>query len=392
MKRVRIAYLLGGIATDLGGTEKQLLRTIEGLDRKQFEPSVVLLNETPWTRANQLPCPSFALGHRGFLDAGFPAVVQRLRRYVREQRIDVLQVFFEEPLFVAYLATLLYRGKPKMVASRRDLGLTQQPWYHHLFQIARPHVLRRFSAVLVNGMAVKQHAMAQDGVPEERIRVIHNGIQLPVPATESPPLFRESAADIWIAVVANLNPVKRHDIFLQALEKLKAECAGWNVRAILLGQGQEEARLRRLAANLGVGERVHFVGAVSNVGAYLQNVDIGVLCSDREGSSNAVMEYMAFGLPVVVTAVGGNPELVDESNGFCIPSADPDALCAALAKLIRGPDLRCHMGIRSREKIERSFSWDRTLGELETFYLELLRLSDVQAHENENSLARKNHD
>ncbi len=87
------------------------------------------------------------------------------------------------------------------------------------------------------------------------------------------------------------------------------------------------------------------------------------------------MEYMAFGLPVVVTAVGGNPELVDGSNGFCVPPADPDALSAALATLVRDPVLRRQMGRRSREKIELSFSWERTLRELEAFYLELLPVS-----------------
>jgi glycosyltransferase involved in cell wall biosynthesis len=96
-----------------------------------------------------------------------------------------------------------------------------------------------------------------------------------------------------------------------------------------------------------------------------------VLCSDREGLSNAILEYMAYGLPVVATAVGGNPELVNGDNGALVPAADADALTHALAELVDDANGRESRGARARLDVERDFSWPRAIGALEDYYHEL---------------------
>ena len=98
-------------------------------------------------------------------------------------------------------------------------------------------------------------------------------------------------------------------------------------------------------------------------------MDIGVLCSDREGLSNAsTLEYMAAGLPVVATSVGGTPELVDQSNGACTPAGDPAGLARALASLVSSPELRKSKGYISLQRARSHFSWEKSIAETEAYY------------------------
>ena len=134
------------------------------------------------------------------------------------------------------------------------------------------------------------------------------------PDPESRP--RNDDGIVNIGLVGNLSPVKRVDVFLKALSLIKQGLPELRFKAFICGDGPEKANLLSLAQSLGLTSLVHFEGKVKDIDSYLRLRDIGVLCSDKEGLSNAILEYMAHGLPIVATAVGGNPELVDARNGF----------------------------------------------------------------------------
>ena len=127
-------------------------------------------------------------------------------------------------------------------------------------------------------------------------------------------------------------------------------------------------RLESLASASGVADLVHFEGAVSDVGPYLRRIHVGVLCSDREGLSNAILEYMAYGLPIIATRVGGNVELVAEDNGMLVAADDADQLASALQTLLRDSEHRASLGRHSREKALAMFSWDKSMNDLEHYY------------------------
>jgi glycosyltransferase involved in cell wall biosynthesis len=204
------------------------------------------------------------------------------------------------------------------------------------------------------------------------IKVINNGIALPPDYIEMPEIFQRVKADLWIGITANLKPVKRIDVFLKGLSILK-ERSKVDFHAIVLGEGAEEMPLKMMVRDLGLSGIVHFMGSVDNVYAYLKNLHIGVLCSDREGFSNAIMEYMACGLPVVATDVGGNTELVDEENGMVVPAGNGEALGRALMILAEQPELRKVKGLASLERIKERYAWDRIIMEWESYYQSLLR-------------------
>lgn len=325
-------------------------------------------------RANSLPCRCTVLGYRGFLKSNFPKVVRVLARYIEQNRIDILQTFFEDSIFVGYFAAMLSKARPVLVSSRRDIGLgsSNQPWYHSLYRQALPWVNRSFDGVLANSQEVKRHVALTEKTPAGKITVIYNGVAIPAAACHArPAVFSSNHADCWIGLLASLTPVKRHDLLLRAFCKTVAEVRV-SCRLLLLGEGEQRPYLEQLAESLGILDLVHFEGAVANVDAYLEHLHVGVLCSDREGLSNAILEYMVHGLPVIATEVGGNVELVTRDNGLCVPVDDADALSDALTLLVTREDLRRQLGAASREKAHRLFSWQQSIKALEEYYESLL--------------------
>jgi glycosyltransferase involved in cell wall biosynthesis len=377
---IPIAFLIDTISCDTAGTQKQLLETIRRLDRDAFQPHLICLRETDWMRRNQLPCSCSILNFNGFLKPTLPMVVQRLRRLVQKYRFQIIHTFFEDSIFVGYLGGMLSRPRPLLLSSRRDMGLgnVNQPWYHRLYKLALPAVNKSFTGIVANSAQIKSYVAKREKTPPSKIAVVYNGIDIASKAGPVPALLQAHTADIWIAMVASLTPVKRHDLLIQAMRILKQSLPMVRVKALLLGDGAEKAKLVKLSQQLNLNEDVVFAGAVDNVADHLHHMHIGVLCSDREGLSNAIMEYMACGLPVVATRVGGNVELVDETNGICVPPDDPEALAKALKRLIEDQALRNRLGQESFTKLSQNYSWPKTMATLENYYRGLVGARDSE--------------
>lgn len=373
---IKIAFIIDTIATNTAGTQKQLLETIKRLDRSTFEPQLICLWESPWMAENALPCPVTILGYRGFLKANFPAVVRQLAHQFDRDRIDIAQTFFEDSIFVAWLATEFSSHKPVLLSSRRDIGLGagNQPWYHSVFRRILPLVNRRFAGIIANSEEVRRFVAHREKTSLDKIRVHYNGVDLPdlASASSKPILMADHPEDAWIGLVGSLTPVKRHDLLLRAFSNARKSPEFPGVRLLLLGDGPERTALAALTSQLGISEFVVFAGATPDVGPYLRHLDVGVLCSDREGLSNAILEYMAHGLAVVATAVGGNPELVTKENGILVPPNDERALTDALVTLLADAGLRARYGAASRLKAERQFGWRSSLLAMERDYVQLV--------------------
>lgn len=364
-----VVHLIDTISNEKAGTEKQLLETLRRLDRTRVEPLLVCLRSSAWLRENEPPCETIVLDYDGLISPRLPGVIARLRGLVDERRVRVVQTYFEDTIFLTALAFGARRDRPVLLSSRRDIGLgLGQPWYHRVFDFLRPFALARFDGVVANAEAAKRYTHETDRVPDDRITVIRNGIDLDVPASEPPRAFADPTIDFWIVMVANLNPVKRHDLLIDALAALKARDPELRFRALLLGKGPLENAILAHAAREGLTDHVSLVGSVDDVGAYLDHAHVAVLCSQREGLSNAILEAMKHGRPVVATDVGGNGELVDATNGALVPLDDPAAMAAAFHELARDPSARERAGKASRARVEALCSWDTALGGLLALY------------------------
>jgi len=374
-RKLRLALVIDGMDPYLGGTEKQLMQFTEKIDNNSFEVTVISLTSSPWFKNNRFPCETIFLGYHGFFSFNIVSVLLRFRRLLRQRKFDIVQTFFEDSIFLTVGATRFLKRGPTLLCSRRDIGLnSEHPWYHSIYRLLRPYVYRFYHGVVVNAEAIKQHLVTREKVPESKIILMYNGIDSNVAQVPPPSIFREYKSFLWIGLMANLTPVKRIDVFLKALALLHKKLGVIDFQALIVGDGPQRDELTKMSSDLNLQDRVHFLGSVNNVYSFLQHLDISVLCSDKEGLSNSILEYMACSLPVVATSVGGNIELVGKDNGICVPPDDPSALADALATLAKNKTLRLKLGRHSRKILETSYSWDNTMAKYDSYCRSLLGL------------------
>jgi glycosyltransferase involved in cell wall biosynthesis len=183
-------------------------------------------------------------------------------------------------------------------------------------------------------------------------------------------------------MVARLVPVKNHIGVFQAIERLRRE--GMDITIALAGDGPLRDELAKAARDLGIGDRVVFLGNVREISRLYRAMDIFVLNSHSEGMSNTILEAMASGLPVIATAVGSNPEIVvAERTGTLVAPGDIVALANALAFVVRRPQLQRSYSVAARRRAEEAYSLDRMVRRYEETYERLathrLRQSAVRA-------------
>jgi glycosyltransferase involved in cell wall biosynthesis len=224
------------------------------------------------------------------------------------------------------------------------------PWIH------RAAIQAGVCAVAVSERVAESYAELYGRLPEW---VIPNGIDLDRFQTREPSWkgahgFADS--DRLIVSVARLDPQKNPLALIDAFARALGDEPCWHL--LLVGDGS----LRR-EAEANAGKRVHVLGVRSDIDTLLPECDLFALASDWEGMPMAVIEAMAAGLPVIATAVGGVPELVDpETTGLLVPRGDTRALAEALARLAQDPGLRHDFGGAARERA-RFFGLDRMIGE-----------------------------
>jgi len=208
-----------------------------------------------------------------------------------------------------------------------------------------------------------------EGVHPEVIRFIPNGI----------PEQRRRGTDVRtelgiapdapvIGAVGQLREEKALDVLIDAAARLAPRMEGLTV--LLPGVGPEEAALREAASALD--GTVRFLGQRDDIPDVLAAMDVAVCCSHREGSPLSVMEYMAAGLPVVATRVGGVPDIIgDGEHGLLVAPGDAGALAAALEQLLGDPARREAMGARAAERQREEFDLDVMVGRVQALYEEL---------------------
>ena len=164
-------------------------------------------------------------------------------------------------------------------------------------------------------------------------------------------------------MVANLTAYKGHKDLLQALANIKEIVPGhWKLLLVGEDYGIRD-ELVRLVARVGIEQHVCFLGARDDVPEILSSADIGILSSHQEGFSNAILEYMAAGLPVLATDVGGNAEALTCNEGLVVPLGNLDSLGKAICHLMLDPKLRTSMGRSGRQRVKRLFSTEKMVNE-----------------------------
>jgi glycosyltransferase involved in cell wall biosynthesis len=255
--------------------------------------------------------------------------------FLKKNGIHIVQTHFRDSSIVGILAAKL-AGVPKIVGTRRNQGY----WYNRT-EVVIQKILNYFVNVFIaNSQSTKKWVVAKEGVSEEAVQVIYNGIDFK-PFEKLNSEFRcesRKKLDIPInvpvvGIVANLRPVKDIDVFLRASAVVHEQMPA--VRFLIVGEGSERCRLEALATSLGLGRAVTFLGRREDIVAVIAAFDVGVLSSDSESFSNTIVEYLAAGIPVACTDVGGCREAVEgEGTGLVVPVKDYNALGHSIVELL----------------------------------------------------------
>jgi glycosyltransferase involved in cell wall biosynthesis len=212
--------------------------------------------------------------------------------------------------------------------------------------------------------------LIEAGVERERIRLIHSGID--------PRPFEAAASDrdvhpdrIVVGMTAVMEERKGHRFLLEAARRLKVR--GRQIGYRLAGEGSLRKSLEETTVQLGLKEDVQFLGFVSDIPAFLSNVDIVVLPSLFEGLGVSVLEAMAAGKAVIASRVGGLGELViDGATGFLVAPRDVEALAGAISKLAGDSFMIRDMGQKGRERLKENFTMEQMAKKNEDHYYGLL--------------------
>jgi L-malate glycosyltransferase len=360
---MRVLYVLDGFSERTAGTEGQFLELVAGLRARDAQVSIAVLRGGSALERTLPEVPFFVLGLTSLRSPSALGALWKLVRWARAQRSQVAHLYFND-VSIACPIPLRLAGLP-VVVSRRDLGFWYTPGNLPLLRLNRWAV----SAVIANAEAVKEQVVAQEHYPERKVITVYNAWRDRV--ARSDPLAARAALGIperarLLLVLGNLRPLKRVDDAIRILALVAAQFEDAWLCVVgadrVSNGGSEQRRLQALAAELGVSHRIVFAGSREDPWPIVEACDIGLLCSESEGLSNALIEYSAAGKPTVCTGAGGNREVVvDGISGFVFPTGDVPRAAQSVLQLLRDPALATAMGAYGRRRITERFSVERMI-------------------------------
>lgn len=370
----RILFLITDL--NVGGTEKVVFETVTRIDRNKFQPIVIGLKKrgTYAERIRQAGIPVETIDlHRNpllFPLALFQTLFRLVRR-VKRERIALIHAFLFQANVIAKIVGMIC--SVPVIASHRGFE-KKGSWRYVLERLTN----RGARLILVNSDALRREVASQLSLPQERIRTVYNGVEVP----EDPPAdhllmvaeFSLRKTDIIVSTVGRLHPVKGFPHLIKAAAMTRdAGPAGRRIVFLIAGDGPDRDELTALAIEQGVAERIIFCGWRDDTARIISASDIFVLTSLAEGFPNVVLEAMACARPVIATNVGGIPEIIENgADGILVPPADPKALADRIAALAADPALRRQLGENARAKVTTKFPMDRMVNGHAALYEEIL--------------------
>jgi len=351
---VRVAHVSFGL--EVGGQEKLLVEFARHADPRCFTPFFVSLADRGALAGDLESCGArvIAMAQPSGLK---PSLLYRLIRLFHLLRPSVVHTHDHRALFY---------GGPAAWAARVPLVINTRHGRNCHFTPRQVAVGRHLARLVDRYVCVSDDVKSQcvaEGIAPARLRTIKNGIDVERFAFSGP------CPGGPIVTVARLSLEKDIANLVRAVAAAARDELG--LRVEIAGNGPCLPELVQLVADLGVEERVAFLGQVRDVPALLARASLFVLPSRSEGISLTLLEAMACGLPTVATRVGGNPEVVlDEETGLLVPSGDPVALAEALLRIRRDPERGLRMGQAGRRRVERHFEIRRMVADYESLYVE----------------------
>jgi glycosyltransferase involved in cell wall biosynthesis len=298
---------------------------------------------------------------------------RRLVNFLKENHVDIVHTHDFYSNIFGMTAGAIART-PVRIASKRETSGTRS----RSQRAAESFSFRLANVVVANAGAVKQYLLEQN-VPNEKIEVIYNGIDLTrfscngesMPKLPASVLDRIAGKPV-ITMVANFEfTIKDHPMLLRAATRVIEQEP--NAFFVIAGDGELREQTERLAIEMGLQRSCLFLGRCDSVPQLLQASDICVLSSQAEGFSNSILEYMAAARPVIATNVGGASEaIVEGETGYLVQTGDDAAMADRIISLLRNPQKRQAMGEKGRKRVADRFSCESRLLHTSALYTRML--------------------
>ncbi len=340
-RRRKVLFVVHGL--DGGGAERVVVRLLCSLDRARFQP-VLLLFRRAGVYLPQVPpdvpvvdCGRYASGGRWRWLARFVGIL-------RAERADVIVSFlwFANALTVVARAVSGVSGR-LVVSERVTLTGAREGLFTEAFRRLVLATLYRFAdRVVPNSQEMARQLVGALRLPAARVVPLPNPLDVEaILARARGPGPRGPEGLPRVVAMGRMTPQKGFDLLLRAVARLETPC-----RVAVLGEGSGLGGLAALAAELGLTDRVEFPGFLENPYPVLAAAAVFALPSRYEGFPNALVEAMALGLPCVAARCPTGPEeiITDGVDGLLVPMEDPDALAAAIGRLLADPALQARLG------------------------------------------------
>lgn len=355
-----------------GGAEVLIVEICKNLFHYNFQPEIMHFGN-PWLqeKCKELNIPSVIVpGYKLYkFSKTIPIFTLVFNRLLKQRNISILHSHLFAPIVGACLATFLSRTAH--IGTLHDTYTIEQ-------KKTRVRLLQMASILGVRLITVSQsmqdYLMTLGKFPKGTVKTIFNGVDIEkfarLISSVSRQDFHLKTNDIVFICVGRLVEIKRHDILIESFSRLKPNK---HVKLLIVGEGPCRQSMEDLIIKKRMPDNIKILGFREDVPELLKMSDCFVLSSRSEGLSYSIIEAMASGLPLIVTNVGGNHELViDEENGYLIPFDEPDAFTEKLQILIDDKEKRKQFGERSRMIVQKKFSIDSMMQEYIKIYTEIV--------------------
>lgn len=342
----------------IGGTEQVIKNLVEGSDKSRYHMSILCI-ESPIGPFGQMLQEQGVridtLPRRDGFDSG---LIRRIRRYIKQQQIDILHCHQYTPWVYGCLAAI-GTGKQVIFTEHGRFYPDSSSWKRKLVNPVLDMLTDHITAI---SEATRQALVGYEYLPAKRISVVYNGIHGLEPDDQATRAVRQQYAlpdeGMVLGTIARLDPIKNHKMMLDAFSQVLAKHP--DTRLVIVGDGEMRGAIEAQIDELGLGKHVILTGYVAKPQHLLNLMDIFLLSSLSEGTSMTLLEAMSLGKPCVVTKAGGNPEIIKHNhNGLVTKNDDADAFAEAIIKLIEEPDTRNSMQQQATQRFTELFTAEK---------------------------------
>ncbi len=362
----KIYVLIGSLG--LGGTEKQLLLKIKKL-KKKFDFTVIIFHKRDHLyekfKKENINLIDLTQAEKNF-SLKYIIVFFKILNLLKKYPPIIFHFYLPHSYLLGGFLAYLFKNITFLM-SRRSLNFYQRK-IPFVKLIETKFLHRKMKYILVNSKAIKEQLIKEEKVEKSKIKVIYNSVEL------SKEKKKQNNKIVTILFLANLIPYKNHNMIIDAVKILPKKL---NYIVKIVGDGNKNYinELTNKIKKNQLEKKFKFLGLVDNPNFLVKNSDVGILCSNEEGLSNSILEYMSNKLPVIATRVGGNCEMIKNNfNGFLIKKNDAKELALKLELLIKNKRLREKFGGNSLNLIKKNFCIEQNISRYEKLYESIIRL------------------